>query len=207
MEERFICPNCGHVFEQGECNYNYDTALLDFSCPECDWEGTEKQVIDTDDFERGFSLQFNNDINEQKHINMTNRDYINEYFKVIHGLNADLEKRARKEIMEFDKEIDILAIKAHDLSIDDKEDEEVLDSAYGDCEWGIANSRYDEEINCAILGVRYNKDKHIIEAFMKDYKDNLIDEWMNINYLNSDTERAVYVTILECIDQAKELCS
>ena len=48
MKERFICPKCGHVFEQGEWNYNYDTALLDFSCPECDFEGTEKQVIDTD---------------------------------------------------------------------------------------------------------------------------------------------------------------
>ena len=64
MEERFICPKCGHVFEQGECNYNYDTALLDFSCPECDWEGTDKQVIDADDFERNFSLQFNNNIND-----------------------------------------------------------------------------------------------------------------------------------------------
>lgn len=55
MEERYICPECGYVFEQGDYNYNYDTALLDFSCPECDWEGTEKQVrvIDNDDFERG----------------------------------------------------------------------------------------------------------------------------------------------------------
>lgn len=138
---------------------------------------------------------------------MTNRDYVNEYFRAIQNLNADLEKRARKEIMEFDKEIDILAIKAYDLSIDDKEDEEVLDAAYGDCEWGIVASRYDKEINCAILGVRYNKDKHIIEAFMKDYADSLIDEWMNINFFTADAKRSVYVTILEYIDQAKELCS
>ena len=68
---------------------------------------------------------------------MTNRDYVNEYYRTIANLNADLEKRARKEIMEFDKEIDILAIKAYDLNIDDKEDEEVLDAAYGDCEYGI----------------------------------------------------------------------
>lgn len=207
MEERFICPKCGHTFEQGEYNYNYDTALLDFSCPECDWEGTDKQVIDADDFERNFSLQFNNDITIKKNIIMTNRDYVNEYYRTIANLNSELEKRARKEIMEFDKEIDIRAIKAYDLNIDDKEDEEVLDAACGDCEWGMVETRHGENINCAILGVRYNKDKHIIEAFMTDGGEDLIDEWININYLSIDVKMSVYVTILEFIDQAKELCS
>lgn len=136
---------------------------------------------------------------------MTNRDYINEYFKAIKDLNADLEKRARKAIMEFDKEIDILAIMAHDLNLD-REDTEVLDAAYNNCEWGVVETRYGKYINCAIFGVRYNKDKHIIEAFMKDDED-IVDEWMNINFFNTDSERFVYVTILEYIDQAKELCS
>lgn len=136
---------------------------------------------------------------------MTNRDYINEYFRTIANLNADLEKRARKEIMEFDKEIDILAIKAHNLNLD-REDTEVLDSAYNDCEWGIVQID-DRDINCAIFGVRYNKDKHIIEALMKDADDGIINEWMNINYLISDAKRAVYVTILEYIDASKALCS
>lgn len=138
---------------------------------------------------------------------MTNKDYINEYYRTIANLNADLEKRARKAIMEFDKGIDILAIKAHDLSIDDKEDDEVLGAAYEECEWGIVDSRHDGKINCAILGVRYNKEHHIIEALMKDYEDDIINEWVNINYLDVDAERAVYVTILEFIDRAKELCS
>jgi predicted RNA-binding Zn-ribbon protein involved in translation (DUF1610 family) len=40
----YICPECGHEFEQGEYNYNYYTGLLDFECPECDWEGTEKEI-------------------------------------------------------------------------------------------------------------------------------------------------------------------
>jgi len=137
---------------------------------------------------------------------MTNRDYVNEYFKAIKDLNADLEKRARKAIMEFDKEIDILAIMAHDLNLD-REDTEVLDAAYNNCEYGIAVSRYNENIDCAILGVRYNKDSHIIEAFMKDFSNGLIDEWVNINYLSTDAKRSVYVTILEYIDQAKALCS
>lgn len=138
---------------------------------------------------------------------MTNRDYVNEYYRTIANLNADLEKRARKEIMEFDKEIDILAIKAYDLNIDDKEDEEVLDAAYGDCEWGIVETRHGENINCAILGARYNKDKHIIEAFMKDFEDNDVDEWVNINFLGINAKMSVYVTILEYIDASKALCS
>ena len=137
---------------------------------------------------------------------MTNRDYVNKYYRTIVNLNADLEKRARKEIMEFDKEIDIFAIKAYDLNIDDKEDEEVLDAACGDCEWGIVDTS-NENINCAILGVRYNKDKHIIEAFMKDFDNNNFDEWVNINFLNIDAKMSVYVTILEYIDAAKALCS
>ena len=39
--DAYICPNCGHVFEQGEYDFNYDSALLDFVCPECGWEGNE----------------------------------------------------------------------------------------------------------------------------------------------------------------------
>ena len=42
----YVCPNCGHVFEQGEWDFNYDTALLDFCCPECDWEGNETMLED-----------------------------------------------------------------------------------------------------------------------------------------------------------------
>ena len=44
-EGTYTCPKCGHVFKQGEYNFNYDTANLDFVCPECDWEGTEEGVI------------------------------------------------------------------------------------------------------------------------------------------------------------------
>lgn len=43
-EDTYICPNCGHVFKQGEYNYNYDTGNTDFVCPECDWEGNEHCV-------------------------------------------------------------------------------------------------------------------------------------------------------------------
>lgn len=48
MNEKKFCPKCGHEFEQGEYNYNYDSALLDYTCPECGWEGTEEYVIDID---------------------------------------------------------------------------------------------------------------------------------------------------------------
>ena len=43
-EETYICPKCSHVFKRGEYNYNYDTAHLEFECPECDWEGNEQGV-------------------------------------------------------------------------------------------------------------------------------------------------------------------
>lgn len=43
-EDTYICPNCGHVFKQGEYNYNYDTGNTDFVCPECDWQGNEHGV-------------------------------------------------------------------------------------------------------------------------------------------------------------------
>lgn len=43
-EDTYICPKCGHVFKQGEYEYNYDTGNTDFVCPECDWEGNEHGV-------------------------------------------------------------------------------------------------------------------------------------------------------------------
>lgn len=50
-EEKYFCPHCGHQFEQGESNYNYDTALLDFECNECGWEGNETQLEREDEDE------------------------------------------------------------------------------------------------------------------------------------------------------------
>lgn len=44
MENNYYCPECGHKFEQGEWNYNYDYAVLDFECPCCGWSGTEYGV-------------------------------------------------------------------------------------------------------------------------------------------------------------------
>ena len=38
------CPVCGHAFEQGEMDYNYETAHTDYVCPFCDWEGNENEV-------------------------------------------------------------------------------------------------------------------------------------------------------------------
>ena len=49
-EPEYICPSCGHVFEQGEYNYNYNTALLDFECPECGWYGNEFETEDEEEF-------------------------------------------------------------------------------------------------------------------------------------------------------------
>lgn len=49
MKATYICPECGHKFEQGEWNYNYDFANLEFECPDCGWTGTDSTVKTDDD--------------------------------------------------------------------------------------------------------------------------------------------------------------
>lgn len=139
---------------------------------------------------------------------MTNIDYVQNYYKNINKLNADLEKKAVKAIKEFGKEIDVVAIKAHDLNLD-RDDDNVWDAVYNDCEYGNVEKRCTHIFECAILGVRYDKETDKIEALMYDYRwDSLnVNEWMDINYLCRDTQMSVYVTILEYIDQAKAINS
>lgn len=138
---------------------------------------------------------------------MTNIEYVKEYYKNINRLNADLKKKAIDAIKKFGKEIDVVAIKAHELNLD-RDDDNAWDVVYNDCEYGNVDTRYNNIRECAILGVRYNKETDKIEALMRDYEwDGTINDWMNINYLCRDTKMSVYVTILEFIDQAKELNS
>ena len=40
----YLCPNCGHEFEQGEYGYDYDFNVLEFDCPDCGWWGTDSKV-------------------------------------------------------------------------------------------------------------------------------------------------------------------
>lgn len=136
---------------------------------------------------------------------MTNIDYVQNYFKSTNKLDADLEKKATEVIKEFGKEIDIFAIKAHDLNLD-RDDEEVWDAVLSDCEFGIIDTMHDDICECAIFGVRYNKETDRIEALM-DYQWANVDEWMEIIYMRRDTQISVYATILEFIDQAKEINS
>lgn len=135
---------------------------------------------------------------------LTNKEYVTEYYKTIRKLNADFEERAVKAIKEFGKNIDIFAIKAHDLNLD-REDDEVEDAVYSDGEWAYFQTKNDNVINCVILEVRYNKDKDRIEALLKDPLYDAINEWVDITFLDRDAQIAVYTTILEYIDQAKEL--
>lgn len=44
MENKYVCPNCGHIFEQGEYEYDYDLGKLVFYCPDCDHSGCD--IID-----------------------------------------------------------------------------------------------------------------------------------------------------------------
>lgn len=139
---------------------------------------------------------------------MTNIDYVKNYHKSINKLNADLEEKAVKAIKEYGKEIDVVAIKAHEFNLDiTDEDDGVMSLVYNDCEYGNVETRDYIIRECAILGVRYNNETNKIEALMRDYEWDGINDWMNINYLCRDTKMSVYVTILEFIDQAKEINS
>lgn len=51
MDSKYFCPSCGHEFQQGEWDYDYETARLVFVCPECDWEGDENEVENDDEEE------------------------------------------------------------------------------------------------------------------------------------------------------------
>lgn len=139
---------------------------------------------------------------------MTNIEYVKNYNKSINKLNADLEKKAVKAIKEFGKEIDVVAIKAHEFNLDITDDDDVMVVVYDYCNYGNVDTRHNNIRECAILGVRYNKETDKIDALMRDYEyDGTINDWMDIDYMCRDTQMSVYVTILEFIDQAKELNS
>lgn len=138
---------------------------------------------------------------------MTNIDYVKNYHKSINKLNADLEEKAVKAIKEYGKEIDVVAIKAHEFNLDITDDD-VMVVVYDYCNYGNVDTRHNNIRECAILGVRYNKETDKIDALMRDYEyDGTINDWMDINYMCRDTKMSVYVTILEFIDQAKEINS
>lgn len=44
MNTTYICPDCGHEFQQGEFEYNYNFGNLEFNCPDCGWCGTDSTV-------------------------------------------------------------------------------------------------------------------------------------------------------------------
>lgn len=138
---------------------------------------------------------------------MTNIDYVKNYHKSINKLNADLEEKAVKAIKEYGKEIDVVAIKAHEFNLDITDDDDVMVVVYDYCNYGNVDARHNNIRECAILGVRYNKETDKIDALMRDYEYGTINDWMDINYMCRDTQMSVYVTILEFIDQAKKLNS
>ena len=138
---------------------------------------------------------------------MTNIEYVKNYHKSINKLNADLEEKAVKAIKEYGKEIDVVAIKAHEFNFDITDDD-VMVVVYDYCEYGNVDTTHNNIRECAILGVRYNKEINEIETLMRDYEwDGTINDWMDIKYMCRDTQMSVYVTILEFIDQAKAINS
>ena len=71
MKITYVCPECGYQFEQGDYNYNYDYANLEFECPICEWFGTDDDVeeynemeIQRENLRRHFSALLMNTDNE-----------------------------------------------------------------------------------------------------------------------------------------------
>lgn len=46
--ENMVCPICGHKFEQGEYEYDYDGGVLVYTCTECDWQGNNPNDMSID---------------------------------------------------------------------------------------------------------------------------------------------------------------
>ena len=70
MKTTYICPDCGHEFIQGEFNYNYDYATLDFECPDCGWTGTDS-TVETGDTRYATNIKWdtddcNSDVDEEE---------------------------------------------------------------------------------------------------------------------------------------------
>lgn len=50
-EPKAYCPHCGRAFERSDWGLNYDSGLIEYACPECDFVGTEHDVVDRDKIE------------------------------------------------------------------------------------------------------------------------------------------------------------
>lgn len=67
MKTNYICPDCGHEFIQGEFDYNYDYATLDFECPDCGWTGTDS-TVETGDTRYATDIEWDTDGNDMSEI-------------------------------------------------------------------------------------------------------------------------------------------
>ena len=66
--DRTFCPQCGHKFEQGESNLDYDTGATVYTCPDCDWEGTgaiDDAKIESDLFDEFEEADIERDVTDE----------------------------------------------------------------------------------------------------------------------------------------------
>lgn len=81
MENKYVCPKCGHIFEQGEYEYDYDLAKLVFYCPDCDHSGCD--IIDNSKVEN--DLYDKLDEYDLEGIEITDEDVLNVFQEIEDG--------------------------------------------------------------------------------------------------------------------------
>ena len=121
----------------------------------------------------------------------TNYDYVAEYEKAYQAMKA----KAIEVIEKYGRELDLRQIiKDKNPEADDDElDEAMIDECYS----VFYADRHGYIYDCMIQGVRYDKERLIVEVFLHSSEGD-IDEWMPVYYINGD-EDYVYMTILENI--------
>lgn len=81
--EKTYCPKCGHKFNQGEYEYDYDSGMLNYDCPDCDWSGNENAVINDTKVEN--DLYDKLDEYDLEGIEITDEDVLNVFKEIEDG--------------------------------------------------------------------------------------------------------------------------
>lgn len=81
MENKYVCPKCGHIFEQGEYEYDYELGKLVFYCPDCDHSGCD--IIDNSKVEN--DLYDKLDEYDIEGIEITDEDVLNVFQEIEDG--------------------------------------------------------------------------------------------------------------------------
>jgi hypothetical protein len=130
----------------------------------------------------------------------TNYDYVNEYLKAY----QKLRNKAEKVIKAYGKELDVMEIGKQRLMEEygykdesEVDDEELQDWKVNNVNTCVFVGKHGYVYTPYILGVRYNKERNNIEAYLETDEGD-VSEWLSVSYVSYEPD-AVYMTILDFI--------